>query len=444
MAQDKSGLSRREFIGRGVVAGVGFGLSGSLWGLKMAKGDAAPSARIRIGCIGLGGQANGAHLPQLLRMDTVAITAVCDVDTKRCAAAADRVEKADHPRPFASGHYEDVLARNDVDAVLIATPDHWHATIAIHACRAGKDVYVEKPMTHDITEGRLLVNTARELNRVVQLGTQQRAGREFKQAVAIVRSGLLGEIKSTRAWKAARVLDINNPTYVKQRANPADLDWDRWLGPSPARAFDPYRVHYCWRYFWDQGGGLMTDWGVHMIDIIQWAMRSEKPLTVEATGTRAEHSPMEVPYSIDAHYQFPGFTMAWQQGKMEIDPNKQMTDHGIAFIGSEGQCYVCRPDRRFSCLQTFPASIKTATIPDEAKVPDRGSHWDDFLDAVRTRTRPNADVAMGHTSTTTANLGNIAYRIGRKLTWDGDKEQFVGDEEANGYLKHVQRAPYTI
>ncbi len=438
---DRPSMDRRDFLRRTAATGMTLGLGGSLWGYRPARGQEAPNERLNLAFIGVGGM-GGSHLSNLTKDKRFEITGICELDAKRRQTAVDRVKAAGRAEPKTHIDYKEVLARKDVDAVLVATPDHWHATIAVHAVRAGKDVYVEKPMSHDVEEGRILVEEAKKYGRKVQVGTQQRSDRNFRRAVEIVRSGQLGEIKSVRGWKNPRVLRLDDAGAIKNRAQQADLDWDRWLGPSPLIPFDYNRAHYAWRYFWDQGGGLMTDWGVHMIDILQWAMRSEKPLSVEATGTRAENSPMEVPYEIEAHYEFPGFSLAWLQGKkIERDPDEIMTDHGIAFIGSEAQLYVCRGQMP----KLFPDTFKEQPIPDDVKLPVRGSHYDDWLACIKDRKlTPVADCSMGHTSTTTANLGNVAYRTGRKLRWDGDKEEFIGDAEATKMIKHHPRKPYTI
>ncbi|HAZ62977.1 MAG TPA: hypothetical protein DCZ72_05120 [Armatimonadetes bacterium] len=434
-------VDRRGFLSRSLLAGAALGLSGDLWGYRAARGQTAPNERLGLAFIGIGGM-GGGHLGSLYKDERFDVVALCDVDSNRLASAANRVAEHRGDTPFTTVDYLELLEQPGVDAVVISTPDHWHGTQSIHALRAGKHVYVEKPLTRDIEEGRLLVEEAAKSDCVLQVGTQQRSSRNFQAAAEIVRSGQLGEIKKAWAWKNPRWLNPEDGGAQRNRANPANLDWDRWLGPSPAIPFDHNRAHYAWRYFWDQGGGLMTDWGVHMLDIVLWAMQPERLISVEATGTRWEASPMEVPYTQLAHYELPGFTMQWQQGgEMHKDPEGLMDDHGIAFEGSEASLYVTRGRMPVVTPDTF----ELKEIPEEIQIPRRGSHYDDWVACIRDRSlTPLAAAADVHWTSAVCNLGNVAYRVGGKLMWDQERERFADSQFGNYLIEHHAREPYTI
>jgi predicted dehydrogenase len=331
--------------------------------------------------------------------------------------------------------YRQLLERRDVDAVVIATPDHWHALIAIHAAEAGKDIYCEKPMTHTIEEGRQLVNAVRRYGRVFQLGTQQRAADHFRRAVELVRSGKLGKVKLCRCW-----IGYNpHSNYVPEQPVPKELDWDMWLGPAAWRPYRPCYHPFNWRWFWDFGGGLMTDWGVHLIDIILWGMGDELPVTIEAKGRYYADSFYDVPQWMEVTYEFPSYTLIWHQPPPNPLPLGR-PGHGMYFEGDKGRLFVDRGG-----IVTDPPDLINETLGlTDFHLPRVPSHQREFLECVKTRQRPTCDVEVGHRSTYVSILGNIAFRLGRKLRWDAQAERFVGDDEANRWLTKPYRKPWTL
>lgn len=424
-------VTRREFIGRAAASGFGLGLGGCLWGTKALA--QAPGNRIALGFIGVGGMGMG-HLRGQVGNSRVQVVAVCDVDANHLANAVGAT------RNEAQGYrdYRELLARGDLDAVCISTPDHWHGLNTVDACAAGKDVYVEKPMGHTIAEGRAMVEAARRHGRVVQVGTMQRAQSHFRHVVELVRSGRLGEIKQVRTWFGAG----GGGAWVPDSAPPPQLDWDRWLGPAPWVPYNPERVHFKWRYFYDYGGGMMTDWGVHLIDIVQWAMDQDAPLSIEARGTYSAGAYNEVPEEMETEYEFPGFQLSWTQLKgQKWDP--QGHGYGIMFHGSEAQLFVDRSG--YAIYPEEKAAVIDAPLGrSDVTLPRVRSHWDEFLDCVESRRRPTCDVEVGHRSTSTCSLGTIAFRTGRKLRWDRAVEQFVDDPAAGRLLSRTGRAPYHL
>jgi len=414
-------LSRREFLRRGAL-----GLGGCLWGWHAACGAAAPSNRLNLGCIGLGA-IGGVHLTALASDPRVELRAVCDVDRERLRQARGVTAK----RARGSADYRELLATPDLEAVLIATPDHQHATMAVAALRAGCDVYVEKPLAWGVAEGRAVVDTARRLHRIVQVGTQQRAQSHFRQVVELVRSGRLGEVKLVRCWKVG----TGTPKAVPDSAPPAGLDWDRWLGPAPWRPFNAGLCPYHWRWYWDFGGGYLTDWGVHLVDIVHWAMGEDRPRSVEATGTFEPDAPHDTPATMDATFEYRGFRLSWSQNGFRGAPDR---DHGILFYGSKGRLLVDR-----NGFQVTPGDLRLPPIgPGDFQLPRVKGHFDEFLTSVRSRSVPSSDAAVGHAASTACVLGNLALRLGRKLTWDGGAERFVDDPEADRLLARTPRAPY--
>lgn len=426
----RDGLTRREFLRGGLGTGLSLGLAGALWGAKGARAQQPPSDKLAGAVIGVGGMGTG-HLGALLGNSEVQVVAVCDPDAGHLKAAVGRTRGA------ARGYrdYRELLDREDLDFVSIATPDHWHATIAIDACRAGCDVYVEKPMTLTIGEGQALVQAARLADRVVQLGTQQRAGDHWRRVVELVRNGAIGEVQRVRAWIAPR----RHTDWSPDAEPPRDLDWDLWLGPAPYVPYNPQRCHYKWRFFWDYGNGLMGDWGVHHIDIVHWAMGADRPISVEARGNYPDGAYGDVPMELEVHYEYPGYRLDWTQlGGQQWDPAG--SDNGIRFYGSEADLFVNRGGYRI-LTEGFREPVFG---PNDFRLPRVRSHWHDFLSAVRNRTRPTCDVLVGHRSTVAPLLGNIAFRVGARLEWDGEAERFLGNPAADRLLHRPPRAPYVI
>jgi predicted dehydrogenase len=409
--------------------------------------------RVGVGLIGAGRQGLGVMRGHM-RLDDVDIVAVCDVYGPNLAKAAQAAPKAAQIKDF-----RQILDRRDIQAVIIGTPDHWHALMTVMACQAGKDVYVEKPTSVSIVEGRKMVEAARKYNRVVQVGTQQRSATHFQRAVELVRAGRIGPITMVRCWNSGNSTPngIGNPP---DGPPPADLDWDLWLGPAPKVAFNPNRFgvvpdafsHFRW--FWDYAGGMMTDWGVHLIDIAQWAMNVEAPLAVSTTGGKFFlKDNRETPDTILATYRYPTFVMTYEN---RVCNGNALNGHnyGIEFYGNDGTLFVDRagfdiiPERR-----PVPGTNGQSDGRQEDRTggmslrstPDNPTHQRNFIDCVKSRKAPICDIEIGHRSSSTAILGNLALRSGAPVEWDGRTETVTnGNKKAADLLMHPYRAPWEL
>ncbi len=399
------------------------------------------SEQITVGLIGCGGM-GVYNMGDFKRSPYVRMAGVCDVDAERMAEAA---KHSGASKVVQVKDYRRLLDRKDVDAVICATPDHWHGLITVHACQAGKDVYCEKPLSYSIKEGRAILDAARRHGRVVQVGTQQRSGEHFQEAVQIVRSGKLGKISSCRTWNYRNTA----PEGIGNKADkpvPAHVDYDMWLGPAPKRPFNPNRFHYNFRWFYDYAGGMLTDWGVHLMDVVLWAMRAEHPRSVSACGGKyALADDRDTPDTLEVVYDFVDFMLTYSYRQCNCE-RVNGRHYGISFHGTEGTLVVDRlgyevyPEKRREEGKEVPRMAA-------AKRGRSDLHWPhvrDFIECVRTRARPAASAEEVHHATTLANLGNIAHRVGRRLYWDGEKEQIIGDTEANRLTGRIMRKPYTL
>lgn len=436
-------IKRREFIKGGALGTIALGAAVNA---RPASAQiAGANDRIRLGVIGTGRQGR-SNLQQFLKYPEVEAVALCDVyapNLEKTAALAPRAER------FTD--FRRLLDRKDIDAVMVATPDHWHALQTVMACQAGKDVYVEKPTSLDIAEGRVMVEAARDHKRVVQVGTWQRSGTHFREATEIVRSGRLGKVASVRVWNVGNQFPagIGNPP---DSAPPPDLDWDMWLGPAPKRAFNANRFGVTdkgfsyFRWFWDYAGGKMTDWGVHLLDIVQWAMNVDAPQSVTATGGKfLLQDNRETPDTLNVIYGYPGFVCTYEYRETNSNP-LYGGDHGIVFYGTEGTLHVSRGG-----FELMPEKRKGMTPIEELKVKgEKGdqmlaTHVRDFLDCMRTRRQPVCDIEIGHRSSSTAMLGNVAYRSRRHIGWDGARERLTeGGDAAAKYLSTPYRKPWRL
>jgi predicted dehydrogenase len=399
---------------------------------------AGANERIVTGHVGVGGQ-GVANLKSFLKLaGLVEPAALCDVDQEHLAAALKVVPAATANGPKtceAYGDYRRLLDRKDIDAVVVSTPDHWHALVTIHACQAGKDVYCEKPLSLTIAEGRQMVDAARKYHRVVQTGSQQRSEYKgmYRLACELVRSGKLGTLQ--QALVGIPVTNFKGPA-VADSTPPPELDYDLWLGPAPRKPYNAKHVHYNFRFFWDYSGGQMTNFGAHDLDIVQWAlnMDSSGPVSVEGTATYDPKGEYEVTRTCRATYTYASGVRVLLGQQQEDIPQ------GATFIGTEGRLHVTR-----KAIVSEPAGlVQTELGPNDVHLHPSGSHHKNFLDCVKSRELPICDVEIGHRSATVCHLGNIALRLGRKITWDPSAERIVGDPEAAGWIDRPKRAPYTL
>ena len=420
----KRSLDRREFLGRtGKIAGAALLSTGFLPEARARVRSA--NDRIGFGLIGCGSLGRNHHLSNILRRDDFEVLAVCDVDADHAAQAKEQAGgKVD-----AYGDYRRVLDRPDIDAVMIVTPDHWHARPAVDACRAGKDVYCEKPLSLTIADGRAMADAARRYDRVFQTGSQQRSSSLFHHACDLVRNGGIGTLKHIKACIGGGPSNDWEPP----RRPPAHLDWEQWLGPAPLVDYAPSRCHYTFRWFYAYSGGKMTDWGAHHLDIAQWANGTSHtgPVSVEGTAKFPEHGMFDTPMTFDVHYRYAnGVTLHCTSDG----------ENGVTLTGTDGEIFVSR-----GRIAANPAEILDTPIDaGSVQLTNSRNHWSNWVDNIRSRGRPICDVEIGHRSATVCHLGNIAIQLGRKLEWDPDHEQFVGDEEANRMITRPKRLAYAL
>ena len=423
-------FSRRSFL---VSAGTFAALPAATYRNALLAQE-KPSETVRVGCIGVGAQGTGNMIA--VRKHVVA---VCDVDKGRVAAAASGLEKVDIKAKTFSD-YRKLLESKDIDAVLISTPDHWHALTAIDACKAGKDVYCEKPLSLVVNEGRAMVQAARDNKRIVQTGSQQRSAKEFRQACELVRNGAIGKVKSVK-------VGLPGPNWIDRAKKPvpdsdapAALDFDFWTGPAPKRPYNANRVHYLFRFFWDYSGGQQTNFGAHDLDIAQWGLGMDEsgPTTIEGSATFNADKWFETPETAKQTFTYAnGVTVLCSLGKGGYPG-------GATFEGELGTIYVKRGGLTVTMSNGEKVADPYKLPAGDVKLYVSNNHHQNWLDCVKSRKLPICDVEIGHRSATVCHLGNIALRTGRKLTWDAAKEQIIDDKEAAAMLTKTYRKPWSL
>jgi len=441
-------IDRREFMRRATVTGIGASLS--MAGLSSGNVLGA-NEKVIIGVIGTGKQGIN-NMEAFAKHPGVEVAAVADVYEPNLQKGLKVAgEKAQAYKDF-----RQILDRKDIDAVIIATPDHWHPLQTVLACQAGKDIYVEKPISHVVEEGKRMVEAARKYKRVVQVNTWQRSGIHFQKAIQLVQDGLIGKVSFVRTWNYANIYPegIGNPPDSDP---PPGLDWDFWLGPAPKVPFNwnrfglPYDGRDRWstfRYFWDYAGGWLGDWGVHLLDIVQWAMKVEGPNAITASGGKfylQENS--DIPDTLQATFDCPGFVCVYEN-RLVNENSMWGKSYGLEFHGTDGTLFVDR-----SGFQVYPEkrrvdnkfvdrapSVQMESV-NEAMV----DHAGNFLDCIKSRQQPICDIEIGHRSTTTCLLGNIAYRGKERLVWDVSNQKLIqGSAEAKKLLSREMRAPWKL
>ena len=388
------------------------------------------SDRVITGAIGVKNRGGESQNLKDFRKNCVAI---CDVDQNVAAKSAKYVTEGGN-KCDVYDDYRKLLDRKDIDAVVVSTPDHWHALMTIDACRAGKDVFCEKPLTLFIAEGRQMVQVARETGRIVQTGSQQRSDDRFRQAAELVRNGAIGKIKQV-------LVGIPKPNhaekYVPDSPSPSELNYDLWLGPAPERPYNANRVHYMFRFFWDYSGGQMTNFGAHHIDIAQWALGMDEsgPIAAEGTATYpADKRLCEVTQTCRV-------TLTYANGAQVVVGQQQKDiPGGCTFIGEKGRIFV----ERGKVTASDEAILKTELPSDAVRLYVSKNHPQNWLECIASRKLPVADVEIGHRTATACHLANIAVRLGRKIQWDPVAEQIANDAEANALVSRPYRAPWKL
>ena len=422
-------INRRTFIKQGGAAAV------SMAFLSKFKGRIPPSDRLRIAHIGIGGMGNN-HLNWFAALPEVDIVALCDVDQDHLTGTMKTLEQL-RPDGKAEGYadFRRILDRKDIDAVTIATPDHWHAQIATLAFKSGKDVYGEKPLSYNLSEGRMMLKHQKRHDRVFQLGTQIHAGDNYHRVAEIIRSGAIGNVHTVRLWKTGPP-----PVLVpgKVQAPPPTLDWDMWLGPAPYVDYDPQRCHFTYRYFLDYSGGVFQDFWCHIADIVYWSVAPKNLKSVVARGKQPEGIG-DAPEWIDADFEFEGLNLHWTHVPPDV-PGAATKGIGAYFEGDKGTL-ICD-------YNTREITINGETVTDIPEIPKTiirsPGHQQNFVDAVKSRTQPESNLEYARNMTMPMHLALISYRLNRKLTWNSKKERFEDDKQANEYLKREYRKKWDL
>lgn len=428
----------RHFNRRQFLVQSGAALGAAFLGARSAAAAPTANDKIVLGFIGAGGMGR-SHFDRLLEHPEVTFAAVAETDRVRGDAA--KAKAAEHGVAIKTyTDFREMLdSHPEIDAVFVATPDHWHALAAIACIQAGKDVYCEKPLALTVAEGRAIVEAARRYDRVVQMGTQQRSDqKQFLHACELVRNGRIGELKKVVCFFGP------NPqaSFVPDEDPPEYLDWDLYLGPAPWRRFNRLIHPYNFRYFRDYSGGLLTDWGVHLFDIAQWGAGKDhtSPKRIEADGEMYAENMYEFPRMCRIHYDYGDVVFEWNQGTGEsFEPGQ---GYGTIFYGTEGEIFVNRGG--YAARSRNGGPINEVLGPKDERLYNAPGHHQDFFNCMRSRKKPICDAETGHRATAIAHLGNIAFRIGRPLEYDPEREVFVKDHEANRMLEKPMRAPWHL
>ncbi len=434
-------LSRRTFIIMGAAAAASPSLRAEL-----------PNEKITVGVMGVRGR--GRFLAEYLasRPDT-SVAWLCDVDESVLASCADATQKISGHRPKTTGDFRRILEDKEVHALFNATPDHWHAIPTIMACQAGKDVYVEKPASHNIFEGQQMVKAAREHKRVVQLGTQTRSGEYTAKALDYIRSGKLGKVHFIRVLNMKKMGGIG---HREDEAVPKGVDYDMWLGPAPKRPFNPNRFHNGWNWFWDYSGGDLINDGIHQIDVARLFLGKDYPKSVVATGGKfGFNDDQECPDTMQVSVQYDDAVMSiesigWTPYQTKVAPeNRESTSYypDWPFCGERIEVYGESGEMLFG-----RHGIGWQVYGPDGKVIADGNgpvplieHVNNFYACIKSRNRPTADIEEGHRSTLIAQLGNISYRLGgRRIEWNAENETISNDAQAQELTRRAPREPWVI
>ncbi len=419
-------MNRRRFIG----AAAGAGLAAA------QNRPVAPSDRVNIGMIGVGGRGRGL-LRTFASLPDVNVPYLCDADQASLERAARVLEEAGKPVARTTSDMRQLFDAKGVDAVVVATPDHWHAPATILACDAGKDVYVEKPASHNIREGRLMVDAARRNARIVQVGTQARSRPSSIKGIQIAKSGDLGEILMAKAWNVQLRDDIG---HRENSPVPAGVDYDTWLGPSPWIPFNENRFHYKWHWHWHFGTGDAGNDGAHQIDIARWALGEDYPLTANGMGGKVFFDDdQQTPDTMNVTFRYGRKALIWEM-RIWNPYGMDGQENGVAVYGTDASVQIGRWNRRWG----YKLFDNKGVLVEHNDADDEGdSHMRNFVDCVRSRELPNADISIGHLSAMHCHLANIVSRTGRNLRLDQETETIVGDPHANLYVTRTYRTHWS-
>ena len=432
--------NRRNFLRKGtaglLITGASFMFPMEL--LSMMRKKVGANDTINVGLIGCKGM-GFSDLSSFLKMSEINVIALCDVDKNVLQTRTADLEKAGIKKPKWYNDYRKLLDNKDVDVVIIGTPDHWHCLQLIDALQAGKDVYCEKPIANSVQEANLMLDFVQSRDRMVQIGQWQRSQPHFVDAINYVHSGALGEIRLAKAW--AYQGWMKPVPLVPNKTTPDGVDYKMWLGPAPERPFNENRFHFNFRWFWDYAGGLMTDWGVHLMDYALYGMKAETPKSVMALGGKFAYpnDASETPDTLQTVYEYDGFSILWEHAT-GIDGGNYGRNHGIAFIGNNGTLVLDRGG--WEVIPETETQGKERVPKIEALSYNRGElsgldlHTKNFIEAVKSRDQTilNAPIKVGYDAALVSHMGNVAFKTGNRIYWDEPSGKFK-NEEANQFLK---------
>lgn len=419
--------SRRSFLKQ-----AGLGLAG--FAIIPGFARVAPSDRLCVAHIGVNGMGN-EHMNWFANLPTVEVAGLCDVDElhlNKTLLSLKTIKPDTQAKLY--GDFRRVLDDKNIDAVTIATPDHWHATIAILAFQAGKDVYGEKPLSYDVREGQLMLAALEKYKRVFQLGTQIHAGETYHRVVDLIKSGAIGEVKTVRVWKDSFSPGLGNPIV---QPVPKNLNYDMWLGPAPKVDYIPERVHFNYRYFLDYSGGVFADFWCHISDIVWWATQPKGLSSVLAKGGKTDGF-ANAPLWLDAEFQFDGLKIYWTTAAPKVQ-GAETRNIGAYFEGTKGTL-ICD----YSSYELIIDGKTVTDYPVSNPISRSPGHQQNFVDAVKARTQPESNLKYVREMTLPMHLALASYRLGRPLKWDAKKELFIGDAEANALLSRKSRKEWDL
>ncbi len=432
--------SRRKFIINSAAAGIGI----TTFPTILNAGKVAANDKVVVGLIGCKGMGFN-NLKAILAQPGVECGGLCDVDSNVLNERAAETEQITGKKPRLYADYRKMLDEKDIDAVIVGTPDHWHCLQMVDACDAGKDVYCEKPLGNSIEECNVMLKAAGKYNKVVQVGQWQRSDPHWQNSVKYLREGHIGRIRSVKVW--SNVGWKGSIPVLPDEPVPAGVDYDMWLGPAPKRPFNMNRFHFTFRWYWDYAGGLMTDWGVHLLDYALFGMNQYVPKSIMATGGKYAFpdDAMETPDTLTAVYDFGDFGLIWEH-TIGIYGANYGRGHGVAFVGEHGTVVVDRQGWEMIPEKTgYGVKEGLEAVPlQKSTGQGLNLHVANFIDCIKTRNKPNCDIEIGAHIARFAHLGNIAYRLGRRLYWDGENQKFINDPEADAFARVNYREPWIL
>ena len=435
----------RRALGRGTL-GASLALSvASLSSRAQTPTKTPASDRVRLGLIGCKGM-GWADMKAHLEVPGVEVATLCDIDDSVLSVRATELQGLTGKAPKIERDYRRLLDDKEIDAVIIATPDHWHCLMATDTCSAGKDIYVEKPLGNSIAECQAMVAAKTRYSRIVQVGQWQRSNKHWADAIAYVQSGKLGRVRMVKVWAYLPRAPVLKPQ--PDGPVPPGVNYDMWLGPAPLHAFNPNRFHYTFRWFWDYAGGTMTDWGVHLMDMALLGMKSGTPKSVMCLGGKYAYpdSAAETPDTQTALYDFGDYSISWEHSLAIGNGPYGGREHGVAFIGEFGTLVVDRGQWLVQAEKDGDAGFKTDAV---AAIPasDNGLslHAANFIACIKDRSKtPNCPIEAAANTATVCHMGNIAYRTGDKIHWDAAANRFGDDKAANALITPKYRAPWRL